>query len=240
MTTWALLGSGEFEPWSEVADRWLLERATGDGRVAILPTASSREGDEVFDEWGRKGAEHFASLGVEAEVVPVRTRSDADRSDLAERLRDASVAYLSGGNPAHLADVLRSTAVCDALLTGLARGMGYAGCSAGVACLTETTYDSDSEDLETIFRPGLGIVHGVLFGPHWDMLDTWVPGSTEFIVSSVVDGQVLVGIDEKTAMLGDGHRWLVRGRGRVRVRRDGEFTDHRDGDGFELPLAIGS
>jgi cyanophycinase len=238
MTSWELLGSGEFEPWSTVADRWLLESATGDGRVAIFPTASSREGAEVFDEWGRKGLEHFASLGVEAEVVPVRTRADADRADLADRLRGASVAYFSGGNPAHLADVLRGTAVCEALMVGLARGMGYAGCSAGVACLTETTYDSDSDDFEAIFKPGLGIVRGTLFGPHWDMIDTWVPGATEFIVSSVTDGQVFVGIDEETAMLGDGERWHVRGRGGVHVRRDGVFAGYRDGDRFDLPLVI--
>lgn len=238
MTPWALLGSGEFEPWSAVADRWVLEGATGDGRVTILPTASSREGDEVFDGWGRKGLDHFASLGIEAEVVPVRTRADADRDDLAARLRDASVVYFSGGNPAHLADVLRDTAVCEALMEGLARGMGYAGCSAGVACLTEMTYDSDSDDFEAIFKPGLGIVRGTLFGPHWDMIDTWVPGATEFIVSSVTDGQVFVGIDEETAMLGDGERWQVRGRGGVHVRRDGVFAGYLDGDRFDLPLVI--
>lgn len=240
MTPWALLGSGEFEPWSEVADRWLLERATGDGRVAILPTASSHEGDEVFEAWGRKGLEHFASLGVNAEVVPVRTRADADRPDLAERLVDASVAYVSGGNPAHLVEVVRDTVVCEALLAGLARGMGYAGCSAGVACLTETTYDSDSDDLDAIFKPGLGIVRGILFGPHWNVLDTWVPGAREIIASSVVDGEVLVGIDERTAMLGLDGRWMVRGVGSVHVRRDGAFTSYRDGEGFELPLATGS
>lgn len=238
MSSWALLGSGEFEPWSEVADRWLLERATGDGRVVIAPTASSREGDEVFEEWGRRGLEHFASLGVEAEVLPVRTRDDADRSEFAARLEGASVAYFSGGNPAHLSEVLRDTAVCAALLRGIARGMGYAGCSAGVACLTERTFDSDSDDFEAIFKPGLGIVRETLFGPHWDMIDTWVPGATEFIVSSVSDGQVFVGIDEQTAMLGDGERWQVRGRACVHVRRDGVFARYGDGDRFDLPLPI--
>ena len=34
VTSWALLGSGEFQPWSAVADRWLLERSTGDGTGA--------------------------------------------------------------------------------------------------------------------------------------------------------------------------------------------------------------
>lgn len=238
MTPWALLGSGEFEPWSEVADRWLLGEASGDGRVVILPTASSGEGDEVFDEWGRKGLEHFASQGIDAEVLPVRTRDDADRVELATRLEEASVAYLSGGNPAHLSEVLRETAVWEALLRGLGRGMGYAGCSAGVACLTETTFDSDSDDLAAIFRPGLGIVRDALFGPHWNMVDTWVPGATEFIVASVGDGHVFVGIDEDTAMLGDGERWRVRGRGSVHVRVDGAFARYGDSAEFDLKLSF--
>jgi len=238
VSSWALLGSGEFEPWSEVADRWLLERATGDGRVVIAPTASSREGDAVFEEWGRKGLEHFASIGVGAEVLPVRTREDAERDELAARLEEASVVYFSGGNPAHLSEVLRDTAVWAALLRSIARGMGYAGCSAGVACLTETTFDSDSDDFEAIFKPGLGIVRDTLFAPHWDMVDSWVPGASEFILSSVADGHVFVGIDERTVMLGDGERWHVRGHGCVHLRRDGTFTRYGDGDRFDLALAF--
>jgi cyanophycinase-like exopeptidase len=238
MSAWSLLGSGEFEPWSEVADRWLLERASGDGRVVIVPTASSKEGDEVFDGWGRRGLEHFRRLGVPADVLPVRTRADADRTDLAARLADASVVYVSGGNPSHLCEVLRDTAVCEALMTGLGRGMGYAGCSAGVAWLTETTYDSDAEDIEAIFRPGLGLVREALFGPHWDVIDTWVPGASAFIVGSVADGHVFVGLDERTAMLGDGVRWEVRGRGGVHVRRGGAFASYVEGDRFELALSV--
>jgi hypothetical protein len=128
--------------------------------------------------------------------------------------------------------------VCDALLRGLARGMGYAGCSAGVACLTETTFDSDSDDFEAIFRPGLGIVREMMFGPHWDMLDSWVPGATGFIVASVPEGHVFVGIDERTAMLGDGLRWQVRGQGGVHLRREDAFTRYGDGEGFDLTLAF--
>jgi cyanophycinase len=238
VTGWALLGSGEFLAWSSVADRWLLDRSTGDGRVVIVPTASSREGDDVFDEWGRRGLEHFASLGVPAEVIDVRRHADANLPEQAARLDEASVIYFSGGNPAHLAEVLRDSALCEAMVRGLARGMGYAGCSAGVACLTETTFDSDTDDLAAVFKPGLGLLREIMFGPHWDMIDTWVPGATDFIVASVADGDVFVGIDEETAMLGDGGRWLVRGRGRVHVRRDGTFTRFGDGERFDLPLAF--
>ena len=238
MTPWALLGSGEFEPWSVDADRFVLERATGDGRVVIVPTASAHEGHEVFDGWGRRGLDHFAELGVEAEVLPVRTRADADRGDLADRLVDASLIYVSGGNPARLAETLRGTAVYAAMLEGLERGMGYAGCSAGVTCLAETTFDSDTEDIDAIFRPGLGLVRATMFGPHWDIVETWVPGATEVIVASVPEGHVFVGIDEETAMLGDGSAWRVCGRGSVHVRRDGVFERFGPGEAFRLAFPL--
>ena len=89
MTWWSLLGSGEFQPWSEVADRWLLDRAEGDGRVLILPTASAPEGDGVFDRWASMGLEHFASLGMTAEVVRLKVRLDAE-----DRLRRGQLKVL--------------------------------------------------------------------------------------------------------------------------------------------------
>jgi hypothetical protein len=42
-----LLASGEFEPWAAEAERFALSAATGDGSVAILATASGREGESV-------------------------------------------------------------------------------------------------------------------------------------------------------------------------------------------------
>lgn len=66
----AVLGSGEFEPWTAPLDRMLLTRATGSGRVALLPTASAPDGEGVFALWGRKGLQHYAALGVEADVFP--------------------------------------------------------------------------------------------------------------------------------------------------------------------------
>ncbi len=229
----AFLGAGEFEPWSEVVDRWVLERADGDGRVLVVPTASAPEGDEVFEEWARKGLEHFEGLDVPVEVVPIKTREDAEREDLARRVHEASVVYFSGGNPYHLATVLRGSAFCRAMFERLEDGLGFVGCSAGVACLTETTYDTAVQDLTSseVWKPGLSYVRRVLFAPHWDMVEQWFPGAQTFIVSSLEPGQTLVAIDEQTAMVGDGRRWDVLGRAGVHLHRDGAWTDHPAGDG---------
>lgn len=187
---WALLGSGEFEPWSAEVDRAVLERADGDGRVLILPTASAREGDEVFVGWGRKGLEHFDSLGVRAEVLPVRTREDARLEEILARVEGASAVYFSGGNPAHLAETLIETPLWDAIRSGMDRGLGYIGCSAGVACLGDIAPDSDAREFDDgLWRPGLGVFPRSWFGPHWDALDSFVPGLSDFIVSSVPGGR---------------------------------------------------
>lgn len=235
-----LLGSGEFEPWSVEVDRWLRERSRGgDGRVLILPTASAPEGDDVFDGWAEKGLGHFEGQGVPAEVLPLKTRADAEREDLAAHLVGASVVYFSGGNPAYLARALTGTRFWRELVGQLRRGLAYAGCSAGVACLTEDTYDTVVTELgPELWKPGLGLIRDVLFGPHWDIVDSWIPGARDFIVRSVPPGRVFVGIDEETAMVGDGASWAVLGRGAVHVLADGGWRSFRAGEVFPLPLAL--
>lgn len=239
--TLAFVGAGEFEPWSEPVDRWVLERAEGDGTVLILPTASAPEGEAVFEGWGRKGLEHFAGLGVPAEVLPVRGREDAGREDLAERVREASVVYVSGGNPAYLANALRGSVLCRAIWERMERGFGYIGCSAGVACLTETTYDTSAANVASgsVWVPGLRYARGVRFAPHWDTVERWYPGAHAFITASLRPGETLIAIDEETAMVGDGSGWTVLGRSAVRVYREERWRTVPAGEGFELPIELG-
>ena len=237
MSAYGLLGSGEFEPWSADVDRRLLADATGDGRVLILPTASAKEGDAIFDGWGSMGLEHFGSLGIPAEVVPIKTREDAGRPEFVAKVAEASVAYFSGGNPAYLAATLNGTPFWSELLRAKERGLAYIGCSAGVACLGDQAPDSDTERFRDGFwEPGLGVFHGVWFGPHWDALEGYVPGLSDFIVSSVPRGDTLFAIDERTAAVGDGSDWSVVGVAGVHVYRDGEWAHHASGTTFTCDL----
>ncbi|MGZ5213089.1 MAG: Type 1 glutamine amidotransferase-like domain-containing protein [Actinomycetota bacterium] len=238
MTTYSLLGSGEFEPWSAEMDRRVLERSIGDGRVLILSTASAKEGDEIFDGWGAKGLAHYGSLGIAAEIVPLKTREDAGSPEFVARLDGASVAYFSGGNPAYLAATLAGTPFWNALRDRMEHGLAYVGCSAGVACLGDRAPDSDVRRFDDgLWQPGLGVFHGVWFGPHWDALDSYVPGLSSFIVSSVPRGDTLFAIDERTAAVGDGTRWSVVGVASVHIYRDGEWAHHPTGSGFTYELS---
>jgi cyanophycinase len=232
-----LLGSGEFEAWSAAVDRRLLERATGDGTVLILPTASAPEGDRVFDGWASMGMEHFESVGVPSDVLPVKTRVDAEDERNVERVRAASMVYFSGGNPAYLANTLAGTTLWNAVRTGLGRGMAYAGCSAGIACLGEAALDSSIRSLDgRASVPGLRLFPNVEFGPHWDAIDRYVPGLRAFIESAVPAGAMLIGVDERTAMVGDGRSWTVIGDGSVHLKEADGWRALAAGASFDLDL----
>lgn len=235
----AFLGSGEFEAWSEPVERWLLTRSRNpDGPVLVCPTAAAHEGDGSFNGWASKGLEHYRDLGIAAEVLPLRTHDDALRDTVVARLESASAIFFSGGNPARLSQVMLGTPFWHALQTAVDSGLPYAGCSAGVACLTEVTYDSDSRDFDSIWAPGIGFVKDALFGPHWDIVDSWIPGAKAFITGSVRPGQTFIGLDEDTAMVGDGRSWEVIGRSKIHVLAGGEWTRYADGESFDLPLTL--
>jgi cyanophycinase len=237
MSRFALLGSGEFLPWTSEVDDWVFERATGEG-VLILPTASAPEGDTVFNRWGKMGLDHYAKSGISAEVVPLKKRDDAMNADLAAKVENAAVVYFSGGNPAYLAATLADTPFWGAVLRGLDRGMAYAGCSAGIACLGEVAPDSTSNDPTSahFWRVGLGLFPRMYFGPHWDALDVYVPGLRQTIIASVPGDSRLLAVDEDTAVVGDGTEWRVIGAGKAAMLEAGEWSEYPSGATFTAAL----
>jgi cyanophycinase len=238
MSGWfALLGSGEFQPWSREVDVWMLDRVTGDGRVLIVPTASAPEGDEVFGGWSETGAAHFADSDVRSEVLEVRDRTDADDASIVERVSGGSVVYFSGGNPAYLAATMGGSALWQAILDGLDRGMGYIGCSAGMASLGRKAPDSTVQSLSPdLWADGLRLFPRTWLGPHWDMLDHYAPNLVSFIDRTVPRDDVLVGVDEQTAIVGDGERWQVIGQGAAHVRESGQWRSVPSGASLTVDL----
>jgi cyanophycinase len=244
--TFLLLGSGEFEEWSHDVEAQALRRATGDGTVLVLPTASSREGDAVFDRWGRMGLDHYAEAGVLAELLPIKTRDDALKPEHAERIHRASMVYFSGGKPDHLASVMAGTPTWSAVLAALDRGAVYAGCSAGAMVASQSRDQGRERGGLASFVFGMGLVPNVSFGVHWDRTK-WIPGFRPLVKSRLPHGTWFAGIDERTAVLGDGVEWEVFGLQTVDVRgpgvarrayaAGGRFStpdgrlDHQGGDG---------
>ena len=227
--TFLLMGSGEFEPWSEAVERAALEG--GPNSVAILPTASAPEGDAVFDRWANMGLEHYAAMDVDARVVPLKRREDAERDETAAAIADVGMIFFSGGNPRYLADTIDGTRLWDRMSAALDRGTVFAGCSAG-AMVAGHRRDTRPK-VGAAWVAGLGLVPNGSFGVHWDRM-RFIPGMRGFVMSRAKGGW-FAGLDERTAILGDGEEWRVFGLGRVSLRLDGERREIRPGESFSTP-----
>ncbi|MEP7060172.1 MAG: MoaD family protein [Actinomycetota bacterium] len=231
-----LLGAGEFEPWSEAAERAALVRArSGDGSVAILPTASAPEGQHVFERWARMGLDHYADLGIPARLVPLMSRQDAAREELIEQVALASMIFFSGGRPSYLSATLRGTPFWTAVLAALDRGAVFAGCSAGAMVA-----GAARRGRRRRFDPwgsGLEVVPGLIAGVHWDAVPRALFPVRDIVARMAPREADFLGIDEHTAALGDADGWEVFGFGSIHVGVGRRARSYGAGERFTLPNA---
>ncbi|MEE8603654.1 Type 1 glutamine amidotransferase-like domain-containing protein [Euzebya tangerina] len=226
----ALVGSGEFLPAMSVVDTILLEGAPA--RVAVIPTAAAPEGDRSVRRWFDLAHRHYDALGAEVVEVDVRTAEDADGDQSVEALEGCGLIYLSGGNPAFLAETLRGTALAAAIAQQWAAGAALAGCSAGAMALGSQTLSMRGGTVE-----GLGLAGAITTIPHFDKFGfaQRLAGLAAQLVSS---GVAVVGVDEETAVVwepGTGE-WRSHGAGRVYLLSGTGAKGEGFPDGVAVPL----
>ncbi len=230
----ALVGAGEFLPGMATFDAGLLA-STGLARprVAILPTASFPDGEDVFQRWAALGVAHFRELGAEVEPVLVRDRVGADDPAAAQAVGEADLIYMSGGRPGHLRRVLDDTELGRAIQAAHARGVVLAGCSAGAMVLAGHAFDFRVRFLPWPLRwaRGLGCAPGLSVVPHYD---AWPEPLSALIALQAPRGSVVLGIDEGTAVVGRDGSWQVHGVARVTVWRGRRRERFRAGEAFRI------
>ena len=227
----ALLGADEFLPAVAEIDAELLA-ATGRTRprVAIVPTASAPDGEDVFRRWATMGVEHFQALGAEVEAVLIRDRSEADDPAAVQAIAEADLVYLSGGHPDHLLRSLAGSAAWAATQAVHDRGGVLAGCSAGAMVLCDRqVLVRRPPHLPLRYESALGTVPGVIAFPHYD---AFPEPMAVLMMLPAPRGVTILGLDEGTAAIGRDGGWQVRGRGRVTVWRGRHRERYRDGDAF--------
>ena len=219
----ALVGSGEFLTVMEPVDAALLEGRPR--RAVVLPTAATREGDARVSYWLELGRSHYEAMGVEPVLLDVRTRQDAQEPAIAALIEGAGLVYFSGGDPHHLADTLRDTALWHAIVAAWRAGTALGGCSAGAMALTSGAPDnllptggaSRRAPEHPRVANGLGLIGSLAVIPHFDQMERLRPGALEWFASWQPVGTILLGIDEDTALVRSDGRWQVRGDGAVWV-----------------------
>ena len=239
----ALAGSGEFLPAMAQVDAALLIGRPP--KAVVVPTAASLEGDARVAYWIDLARTHYLAMGVESVPLDVRTPAQADDPSVADRVAGAGIVYLSGGDPHHLSDTLRSTALWSAITEAWRGGAALAGCSAGAMALTagappellnwRTRGRGGRPEASDTGANGLGVVPGLAVIPHFDQMERLRPGSLEWFGSWQPPGTVLVGIEERTALVGDGDGWRVAGSGQVWVIEGPGRRGASAGETVELP-----
>jgi cyanophycinase len=231
----ALVGSGEFTAAMVDVDRGLLAATGRDKpRVAIVPAASWPDGERVYNRWMAQGEEHFAALG--AEPLPIRLRDLTTANDSASLagIDEADLVYFSGGKPGYLLSLLRDTAAGAALDRARARGAVLAGCSAGAMVLGSHQLSMGglrATKTPVFWQKSLGFVPGIVVVPHYDA----IPEALLMpLILAAPRGDLVVGIDEKTALVGRDGGWQVEGRGRVTIWRGSHRRRHRAGSDVSL------
>ena len=180
--------------------------------MVVLATASALEGEAVFSRWGRAGVQHFEEMGLPTRALPVRTREDAQRREVADAVARCSLVFFSGGDPGHLSRTLAASLLLTAIKELLESGGVYGGCSAGAMIAGERGQSGG----RLSFGSGLGLLRREVFGVHWDA--TFAAPWRAVLRSRVPSGCRLIGVAERSAVLGGEAGWTVHGRGRVEVR----------------------
>jgi len=190
-----------------------LDPAPGPIRIVILPTAAGRGRPDRAAAVGRAAFERRAAATSRRAIVEVaRVVDDASACDPAEveRLANADLIHLPGGDPDLVPGTLAGSPALTAIETAWRRGAVIAGASAGAMGLAEWTWTSGGG------IRGLGLVAGLAVVPHYDdirrtawqaALDDLAPGGIGYL-----------GLDERTGVIGaslwnDGREWRVAGTG---------------------------
>lgn len=226
----ALVGSGEYLPIMQEVEANLI--AGRNPKYVQIPTAAAPEGEASLTKWITLGQQQAARIGVEAVPVIAHDRNDADDSRIAELVTGAGLIYLSGGNPAFLANTLRNTLLWREIESNWRDGAALAGCSAGAMAL--------ADHIPTLRLPthpassGLGLLPHIRVLPHFDKMFAHIPDfMTRFM--KVPDGVSVVGIDEDTAIVGGPFEWQVQGRQSAWLFTNGHRVEYEHGQTLITP-----
>jgi cyanophycinase len=231
----ALVGGDEFNPGNEEQDR-MLAAAARPGAAFVVPTAAARQKPE---QSVAHAIRWFQQFGLELQELPVLKRADANSAALAERARDGGFFYLVGGDPGLVAKVLRGSAVWKAMFDAWRDGAAIAGSSAGSMALCSQTLVRASWPNRFNRRPAdaLGLVPKTAVLPHFDTFgNRWVESA-----QAAAPDLCLLGIDERSAAVWDGKKWLAAGPGAVTViirENVARFTSGEEVSGLRRPTTM--
>tara|TARA_B100000029_G_scaffold363741_1_gene356853 strand:- start:36291 stop:37034 length:744 start_codon:yes stop_codon:yes gene_type:complete len=162
--TIGLLGGNEFTEGCLAADTIILGKTNKkQPNIVILPTANVHHPDIA----AHNGIQYFSHLGHSACSIMVTNRQEADTPALFDKLSDCDLLYLPGGEPQHLYQSLKNTALIESISNRGHQGMVIAGSSAGAMVMGELLKNPSLGTWEF----GLGLIPNLGVIPHHEHAD---------------------------------------------------------------------
>jgi len=191
-----LVGGGDKPP---EAMRKFVELAGGpQAPIVAIPTASSEA--DTGDYYVKLFTTEHGCTDVVA--LPIKTREDAMRPDLAELALKARGIFFAGGDQSRITQALLDTPVGAAIAEAHARGAVVGGTSAGLACQSARMITGEG-DFTVIranaveLKPGLGFIDRAIVDQHFIARQR-----SNRLLSVILEHPELlgVGVDEDTAI----------------------------------------
>ncbi len=215
-----VVGGGEIGP--AIIERFVELAGGKDAEIVAIPTAH-----DVSDAGERLAKSLRETFGFERiTILHTKDRAEADSEEFVAPLRSATAVWIGGGRQWRLVDSYLGTRTEREIKAMLERGGVVGGSSAGATIqgsfLVRGAREGNWIMVAKDYTQGLGLMDGVAIDQHI------LPRGRAGDLSPVIDAHpelLGLGVDESTAMVVEGDRFEVIGRGVVAVH------DGRDHDG---------
>jgi cyanophycinase len=203
-------GGGKSLP---IIQRFIAMAGGADAPLIAIPTADDQ------DDKGERIAAFLRKAGSNnVTILHTRDPKEADTEDFAKPLQTAKGVWLGGGRQWRFADAYLGTRVVKELFALLDRGGVIAGSSAGATIQGSYLVRGAPEGNTIMMSPGHEIGFGFLKSSAIDQ--HWATRKRERDLVPVIErfpALLGIGLDEDTAIIVQGNRFEVMGRGPVGI-----------------------
>ena len=220
-----IVGGGQLGP--EIVKRFVALAGGQDAEVVVIPTAAENDADGNDPVDVKRTAARFArEFGFKnVAVVHTRDRAEADSEAFVAPLKKARAVWFDGGRQWRIVDAFAGTRTQREIEAVLARGGVIGGSSAGATIqgsyLVRGAREGNMIMMAKGYEVGFGYLRGVAIDQHI------LPRKRADDMVQVIDAHAELlglGIDESTAVVVEGDRFEVIGRGVVGIY-DGKEHD---------------
>lgn len=229
-----IIGGGDRPP-ELIADLIRVAGLSAADYIPVFPQASS-----IPDTSFLYADQQFAALGITRAVNYYFPAGHALPASAIDSIRNAKLIYLPGGAQDSFMEIIGNTAVHGAIMEAYRNGAVIAGTSAGAAVMSEVMitgdeykhpeYTGDFRTIEAdnlVYEEGLALLKTAIVDQHFIRRMRM-----NRLITAVLDHPALtgIGIDESTALLVEGNKGTVFGRGQViMLRHITQKTAEQDG-----------